>query len=158
MANVNPIPAGHHSVTPYLVVRGAAEAIKFYQDAFGAKVTYRMDGPNGRVMHAEIVIGDSPIMLSDEFPEMGHTAPEPGKNVPVGLHLYVEDVDKLAAQAQSAGIRVERPVEDQFYGDRTGTFVDPFGFRWSIATHIEDVSEQEIEQRMQQAMKMKRTA
>ncbi len=153
MAKVKPIPEGHHTVTPYLIVRGAAQALEFYQKAFGAKLAYRMDGPGGRIMHAEILIGDSPIMLSDEFPEMGYSAPTPGTNVPIGLHLYVDNVDKLAAQAQAAGIHVERPVEDQFYGDRTGTFVDPFGFRWSIATHVEDVSHEEMERRMEEAMK-----
>ena len=153
MANVRPIPTGYHTVTPYLIVRGAAQAIDFYKKAFGANVIFRMDGPDGRLVHAELQIGDSRIMLSDECPEMGYLAPEADTRAPIGLHLYVEDVDKLARQAEAAGIRVERPVADQFYGDRTGTFVDPFGHRWSIATHIEDVSEAEMEQRMAQTMK-----
>ncbi len=153
MAKVTPIPTGYHTVTPYLIIRGAAHAIDFYKKAFGATVVFRMDDPTGRVAHAELQIGDSRVMLSDEYPERGYTAPQPGTNVPVGLHLYVENVDKVAEEAQAAGIRVEKPVADQFYGDRTGSFIDPFGYRWSIATHIEDVSEQEIQQRMQQAMK-----
>lgn len=148
MANVKPIPEGYHTVTPYLVIKGAAQAINFYKKAFGAKEMFRMDGPGGTVAHAEIQIGDSRVMLADEFPDMGYTAPQSGSNSPIGLHIYVEDVDKLAAQAVAAGIKTERPVADQFYGDRTGTFVDPFGHRWSIATHKEDVSMEEMERRM----------
>lgn len=153
MANVKPIPEGYHTITPYLVVKGAAQAIDFYKKAFGANEIYRFDGPGGKIMHAELQIGDSRFMLSDEHPEMGYTAPQSGGKAPIGLHIYVDDVDKLATQAQAAGIKVERPVADQFYGDRTGTFIDPFGHRWSIATHVEDVSEDEMERRMADAMK-----
>jgi PhnB protein len=152
MANVKPIPEGYHTITPYLVVKGAAQAIDFYKKAFGAKEIFRMDS-GGKVMHAELQLGDSRFMLGDEHPEMGYVAPQPGAKVPLGLYIYVDDVDKLAAQAQAAGIKVERPVADQFYGDRTGSFIDPFGYRWSIATHKEDVSAEEMEQRMAEAMK-----
>jgi len=153
MANVRPIPEGYHTITPYLMVKGAAHAIDFYKKAFGAKEIFRMEDPNGRVAHAELQIGDSRVMLADEHPEMGFLAPRPGDRVPVGLLLYVEDVDKLAAQAQAAGATVERPVADQFYGDRTGNFLDPFGHRWTISTHVEDVSQEEMQRRMEHAMK-----
>ncbi len=147
MAKVKPIPEGYHTVTPYIIVKGAAQAIDFYKKAFGAKELFRMDGPNGRVMHAEIKVGDSPIMLADEAPDRGYLAPQ-ASGTPISLMLYVEDVDKLAAQAVAAGIRTERPVEDQFYGDRSGTFLDPFGHRWTIGTHKEDVSKEEMDRRM----------
>jgi PhnB protein len=153
MANVKPIPEGYHTITPYLVVRGASRAMEFYKKAFGAKELYRMEGPGGSVMHAEMQIGDSRFMIGDEHPGMGYTAPQPGTRVPVGLCIYVEDVDALAAQAVAAGITVDRPVADQFYGDRTGSFTDPFGHSWSLATHVEDVSSEEIKRRMEQAMK-----
>ena len=146
MAKVKPIPEGYHTITPYLVVKGAAKAIDFYRKAFGATELFRMDGPNGTVAHAELKIGDSPIMLADENPQMGYGAPE--GRTPVGLMIYVEDVDKIAAQAIAAGIKTERPVEDQVYGDRSGNFVDPFGHRWTIATHKEDVSQEEMGRRM----------
>lgn len=148
MANVKAIPEGYHSVTPYLVVKGAAKAIDFYKKAFGAQQLFRMDGPGGTVAHAEIQIGDSRLMLADESPQMGYTAPEPGSRTPVGLMIYVPDVDKTAAQAIAAGIKTEREVQDQFYGDRSGNFVDPFGHRWTISTHKEDVSKEEMERRM----------
>jgi PhnB protein len=153
MANVKRIPEGYHTITPYLIVRGASRAIEFYKQAFGAREIYRMEGPNGTVMHAEMQIGDSRFMLGDEQPSMGYSAPQPGTKVPVGLYIYVEDVDALAARAISAGITVDRPVADQFYGDRTGAFTDPFGHSWSLATHVEDVSADEIRRRMEQAMK-----
>lgn len=153
MPNVNPIPAGYHTVTPFLIVKGAAQAIDFYKKAFGATQIFRMDAPGGKVAHAELQIGNSRIMVSDEHPEMGYLAPRPGEKAPIGLHIYVEDVDKVAAQALAAGIQTERPVADQFYGDRTGTFIDPFGVRWSIATHKEDVSEEELARRMSEAMR-----
>ena len=146
MAKVKPIPEGYHTITPYLVVKGASKAIDFYKKAFGATELFRMDGPNGTVAHAEIKIGDSPVMLADENPQMGYGAPE--GRTPVGLMIYVDDVDKVAAQAVAAGIKTERAVEDQFYGDRSGNFVDPFGHRWTIATHKEDVSKEEIDRRM----------
>jgi PhnB protein len=148
MAKVKPIPEGYHSVTPYLIVNGAAKAIEFYKKAFGAQELFRMDGPGGKVMHAEIKIGDSPVMLADEFPERGYRAPMAGEPAPVSLMIYVEDVDKVAAQAIAAGIKTERPVEDQFYGDRSGNFIDPFGHRWTVATHKEEVTREELERRM----------
>lgn len=148
MANVKPIPEGYHSVTPYLIVKGAAKAIDFYSKAFGAKELFRMDGPGGTVAHAEIQIGDSRLMLADESPQMGYTGPEPGSRSPVGLMIYVNDVDKVAAQAIAAGIKTEREVQYQFYGDRSGNFVDPFGHHWTISTHKEDVSKQEMDRRM----------
>lgn len=148
MAKVKPIPEGYHTVTPYLVVKGAAKAIDFYKKAFGAKELFRMDGPGGTVAHAELEIGDSRIMLADESPQMGYTAPEKGSHSPIGLMIYVPDVDKTAAQAIAAGITTEREVQDQFYGDRSGNFVDPFGHRWTIATHKEDVSKEEMDRRM----------
>jgi PhnB protein len=152
MANVKPIPEGYHSVTPYLVVKGAAKAIDFYKKAFGAKELFRMEGPGGTVAHAELEIGDSRIMLADESPQMGYTGPEPGSRPSVGLMIYVNDVDKTAAQAIAAGIKTEREVQDQFYGDRSGNFVDPFGHRWTIATHKEDVSKEEMDRRMASMM------
>ena len=147
MAKVKAIPEGYHTITPYLVVKGAAKAIDFYKKAFGATELFRMDGPNGTIAHAELKIGDSPIMLADENPKMGYGAPE-GSRSPVGLMIYVEDVDKTAAQAVAAGIKTERAVEDQFYGDHSGNFVDPFGHRWTISTHKEDVSKEEMDRRM----------
>lgn len=153
MANVKPIPEGYHSVTPYLIIKGAAAAIDFYKKSFGATEVLRMDGPGGKIMHAELQIGDSRIMLADENPQMGYTALPEGVRSPVGLMIYVENVDKTAAQAIAAGIKTERAVADQFYGDRSGNFIDPFGHRWTIATHVEDVSEEEMERRMQSLAK-----
>jgi PhnB protein len=144
-----PIPEGYHTVTPYLVLQGAASALDFYKRAFGAKELVRMPGPGGRIMHAEIKIGDSPVMLADEAPERGHRGPHALGGTPVGICLYVEDVDSLAAQAVAAGAKVIMPVTDQFYGDRSGTFTDPYGHQWTIATHKEDVSPEEMKQRMQ---------
>src|SRR4051794_7434224 len=153
-AKVKPIPAGHNSLTPYLIVKGAADAIEFYKRAFGAVTTMEpLMHPDGRVGHAELKIGDSLIMLADEFPEMDARGPETVGGSPVSLHLYVEDVDKTAIQLTSAGGKIKRPVRDQFYGDRTGSFVDPFGHIWHVATHIEDVSPQEISRRAAEAMK-----
>ena len=143
-----PIPDGYHTVTPYLIVKDAAKALDFYQRAFGATELMRFPGPGGKIMHAEIKIGDSPIMLADEFPQMGAIAPQSAGGSPVGICLYVEDVDKLFAQAVAAGGKAERPVQNQFYGDRSGTLVDPFGHRWTIGTHIEDVSPEEMQRRM----------
>jgi PhnB protein len=148
MANVKPIPEGYHSVTPYLIVKDAGAAIDFYKKAFGATEVLRMEGPGGKIMHAELQIGNSRIMLADENPEIGYPALPEGVRSPVGLMIYVENVDKTAAQATAAGIKTERPVADQFYGDRSGNFIDPFGHRWTIATHVEDVSEEELERRV----------
>jgi PhnB protein len=143
---VKPIPEGYHSVTPYLIVKGAARAIDFYKQAFGATEIMRFPGPNNTVMHAEIQIGDSRIMLADEGRE--YKAPQPGSGNPTSLMIYVPDVDKTFSQAVSSGAKSTRAVEDQFYGDRLGTLTDPFGHVWSIATHKEDVSEQEMQRRM----------
>jgi PhnB protein len=144
---VKPIPDGYHSVTPYLIVKGAAAALEFYKKAFGAIETVRM--PDGdRIGHAEIVIGDSHVMLADEHLEIGAKAPEPGSRPPVSIMLYVADVDAVFARAVEAGATVERQLADQFYGDRTGGIVDPFGHRRYIATHFEDVSPEEMSRRM----------
>ena len=142
-----PIPDGYHTATPYLIVKGAAKAIDFYQRAFGATELFRMPVPDGKIMHAEIRIGNSPIMLADEFPERKIVGPQSLGGTPIGLLLYMEDVDTMFRQAIDAGATVERPVENQFYGDRSGTLVDPFGHRWTIATHVEDVSSEEMEKR-----------
>ena len=150
---IKPIPDGYHTATPYLIVRGAADAIAFYQRAFNATETMRMPGPGGKVMHAEIKIGDSPIMLADECPQMNALSPQTIGGSPMFLMLYVEDVDTLTRQAIAAGATVERPVQDQFYGDRSGTLVDPFGHRWTLSTHIEDVSPEEMMRRMEGMMK-----
>lgn len=146
--SVNPIPEGYHSVTPYLIIKGAARALEFYRDAFGATELLRMDAPGGMIGHAEIRIGDSMIMLADEAPEMGYVSPETLGGTPVSLMLYVEDVDSMFPRAIAAGARETRPLEDQFYGDRSGTLSDPFGHVWTIATHREDVSPDEMQRRM----------
>jgi PhnB protein len=144
---VKPVPEGYHSVTPYLIVKGAAAALEFYKKAFGAIETVRMqDGE--RIGHAEIVIGDSHVMLADEYPEMNAMAPQPGSRSPVGILLYVPDVDAVFTRAVAAGATVERELADQFYGDRTGGIIDPFGHRWYLGTHIEDVSPEEMKRRM----------
>ena len=153
---VQPIPSGYHTATPYLIVKGAAQAIDFYKVALGATEHLRLAGPDGRIGHAEIKIGDSIIMLADEVPEMGHLAPEaPGKS-PVGICLYVEDVDKRFQQAIAGGATELRPVQDQFYGDRSGTLVDPFGHTWTISTHIEDVPQDEVERRFAAMMQQQK--
>lgn len=144
---VKTIPDGYHSVTPYLTIRNAAGAIDFYKKAFGATELMRMPDPSGKVGHAEIKIGDSPIMLSDEFPEMDVRSPETIGGTPVTIMLYVEDVDTIARQAVAAGAKIVKPVEDQFYGDRAGKLQDPFGHMWWIATHKEDLSPAEIRKR-----------
>jgi PhnB protein len=145
---VKPVPDGYHTVTPYLIVNGAARALDFYRKAFGAKEQMRMPGPDGKVMHAEIQIGDSKVMLADEFPQMGARSPQSIGGTPVGICLYVARVDAVYEQAVAAGASVERPLQDQFYGDRSATLIDPFGHKWTIATHIEDVSPSEMEKRM----------
>jgi PhnB protein len=145
--NVKPIPDGYHTVTPYLTIKNAAAALDFYKQAFGAEECFRMTDPQGKVGHAEIRIGDSSIMLCDEFPEMGGTSPDTLGGSPVMIHLYVEQVDALVDRAVKAGGRLERPVADQFYGDRAGMVVDPFGHKWWIATHVEEVAPDEIKKR-----------
>jgi PhnB protein len=150
---VRPVPEGYHTATPYLIIKGAARALDFYKKAFGAVELMRMDGPNGKIGHAEIKIGDSPIMLADEFPDMGFRSPQSLGGTPVSLCLYVEDVDTRFTQAVAAGATVMRPVKDQFYGDRSGTLTDPFGHVWTIATHKEDVTPEEMSRRAEAFMK-----
>jgi PhnB protein len=152
---VKPIPEGYHSVTPYLIVKGAAAALDFYRKAFGAKELFRFPMPDGQIAHAEMKIGDSHIMLADEpqdkeHQEMGMKAPRSLGGTAVGIMLYVEDVDAIGRQAVAAGAREVRPVVDQFYGDRSGTFLDPFGHVWTIGTHKEDVSPEEMQRRARQ--------
>src|SRR5690348_3667073 len=141
------VPDGYHTATPYLIVKGAAAALDFYKKAFGATELFRMAGPDGKIGHAEIKIGDSPIMLADEVPAMGQRSPHSLGGSPVSILLYVEDVDAVFNQAVAAGANVARPVADQFYGDRTGGVTDPFGHAWYIATHKEDVSSEELQKR-----------
>lgn len=145
---VKPIPDGYHSITPYLTVKGAPRALEFYEKAFGAKVLFRMDDKEGRVSHAELQLGDSRIMLSDEHPEMGVRSPLSVGGTPVSIHLYTDDVDATVARAVALGAKVTRAVADQFYGDRSGTLTDPFGHRWFVSTHTEDVSPEEMERRV----------
>ena len=147
MANVKPIPDGYHSVTPYLIIKGAADAIEFYKKAFGATELFRMPRPGGKVGHAEIKIGDSPIMLSDEAPELGCASPTTLGGTPVSIMIYVDDVDTIFKRAIAAGGEQQKPVQDQFYGDRSGSLKDPFGHVWHVATHVEDVSPEEMDKR-----------
>jgi len=149
--SVKPIPEGYHSVTPYLIVRGGADAIEFYQKAFGAVELFRFPSPDGKIGHAEIKVGDSPIMLADEFPDMGYNGPESLGGSPVSLMIYVENVDAVFNQAVEAGAVVKEALQDKFYGDRMGTVTDPFGHRWHLATHKEDVSVEEMQRRAQAA-------
>ena len=156
---VKPIPEGYHTLTPYFTVRDAVLAIEFYKQAFGAEERGVMKGPDGKVMHAELKIGDSIVMLADEFPEFGAVAPESGGSTSMGLHIYVKDVDDAFDRAVKAGAKVEMPVSDQFWGDRYGKLRDPFGHRWSIATHVKDMSADEMKQSMDDAMaNMQKTA
>lgn len=151
--SVQPIPAGYHAVTPYLSVRGAARAIDFYKKAFGAAEVMRVPGPDGKLGHAEVRIGDSRIMLSDEYPEMQFLGPATRGGTTVHMHLYVKDVDAVAKKAVAAGAKLVRPVEDKFYGDRSGTLEDPFGHVWHVATHKEELSKAEMRRRAAQAAK-----
>ena len=146
-----PIPDGYHTVTPYLIIKGAGDAIEFYQKAFGATELFRLSMPGGKIGHAEIKIGDSPIMLADEFPEMGYKSPQALGGSPVSLMIYVTDVDTIFNQAVAAGATVKEAVSDKFYGDRMGTVTDPFGHIWHVATHKEDVSLEEMEKRAKAA-------
>ena len=146
-AAVKPIPEGHHTVTPYLILSGASDAIAFYEKALGAEEVMRLADPGGKVHHAEISIGDSRIMLADEHPELQALSPKTVGGSPVSIHLYVEDVDGAVERAVAAGAKLIRPVEDQFYGDRVGGIEDPFGYRWFIATHKEDLTMDEIRRR-----------
>lgn len=147
MANVKPIPEGYHSVTPYLIIKGAAEAIEFYKKAFGATELFRMDH-EGKIGHAELKIGDSPIMLADEHPGMGYVGPATLGGTPVSLLIYVEDVDTIYKQAIAAGGVELKALQDQFYGDRSGTLKDPYGHVWTVATHKEDVTPEEMDKRV----------
>lgn len=144
---VRPIPAGYHTVTPYLSVQGAARAIEFFRQAFGAKEVMRMEAPGGKIGHAEVAIGDSRIMLADECPERNFRSPRSGGGSPVHLYLYVDDVDSTVKRAAAAGAKMLTPVTDQFYGDRSGSLEDPFGHVWHVATHKEDLSMEEIRRR-----------
>jgi PhnB protein len=143
----NPVPDGYHTVTPYLICRNAARAISFYEKAFGAKLLYRLPGPNGTIGHAELEVGDSRVMLADESPDGAWRSPQTVGGTPVTMVLYVTDVDAVFQRALAAGGTEVRPVKDQFYGDRVGTLQDPFGHIWSIGTHIEDVPADEMSRR-----------
>jgi len=148
MAKPKPVPEGYHSLTPYLVVKGAARALEFYTRAFGAEELFRMPLPDGRIGHAEMRIGDSIFMLADEFPERGVRAPQ--GSTPVSLMIYCEDADAVWKRSLAAGGKEQKPLQNQFYGDRSGTLVDPFGHQWTVATHVEDVSPEEMKRRMAQ--------
>ena len=148
---VKPIPDGYHSVTPYLILDNATAALEFYKKALGAVELMRFPAPGGKIGHAEIKIGDSPVMLADESPEMNARSARTIGGSPISLMVYVEDVDALVARAVAAGAKLVRPVANQFYGDRTGGIDDPFGFHWYIATHIEDVPPEELEKRAAKA-------
>ena len=148
MGTVKKIPDGYHSVTPYLCCRDAEKAIDFYKRAFGATELMRMPAPGGKIGHAELQVGSSRVMLADEFPEMGFMSPQSLGGSPVMLHLYVEDADATVKTAEAAGGKVTRPVADQFYGDRGGQLDDPFGHKWYVSTHIEDLSSEEMQERM----------
>jgi PhnB protein len=150
---VKPIPDGYNTVTPYLICKDAAKALDFYKRAFGAEQMVRMDGPGGSIAHAEIKIGNSPIMLADEHPQMGYKSPLEYGGTSVSIVLYVADVDALFKRAIAAGAKEQRAVADQFYGDRMGTLTDPFGHVWSIATHKEDVAPDEMKRRMAEMVK-----
>lgn len=149
---IKAVPEGYHTLTPHLVVKGANEAIEFYKNAFGAKEIRRLPGPDGKsVMHAAIKIGDSPLFLADEFPQMGARGPQSIGGTPVTIHVYVEDVDTVFNQAVAAGAQVRMPLADMFWGDRYGLLTDPFGHSWSLASHKEDLTPEEISQRAQAA-------
>jgi PhnB protein len=149
---VKPIPDGYRTVTPYLAIQGAASALDFYKKAFNAEERMRMES-NGKIMHAEMTIGDSVVMLADEFPEMGHVGPQTLGGSPVGLMVYVSDVDKMHAQAIAAGAVEKRKPNNEFYGDRASAVTDPFGHVWTLATHVEDVAPDEIDRRFRDMMK-----
>jgi PhnB protein len=150
MANVKPIPEGYHSVTPYLIIDGASDAIDYYKKAFNATELFRMEH-QGKIGHAELKIGDSPIMLADEQPALGYQGPKALGGTPVSLMIYVEDVDTIYKQAIAAGGNELKPLQDQFYGDRSGTLTDPYGHIWTVATHKEDVTPEEMDKRIKAA-------
>jgi PhnB protein len=145
---VKPIPEGYHSVTPYLIIKGATAAIDYYKKVFGATEIMRMPTPDGQIGHAELKIGDSPIMLADEMPGRGYVSPKTLGGTPVSIMIYVNDVDSVFKNAVDTGAKVDQPIKDQFYGDRSGTIHDPFGHVWTIATHKEDVTPEEMKRRM----------
>ena len=147
-----PVPEGYHTITPYLAVKDAAEAIEYYKQAFGAKERVRMDAPDGKIGHAELEIGDSLVMLSDPFPQSSTTPPKELGGTSASVFMYVEDVDAVVKKAVDAGATITTEITDQFWGDRFGSITDPFGHSWSIATHIEDVPPEEMEQRAKEAM------
>lgn len=146
------IPEGYHSLTPYLVIKGASDAIEFYKRAFGATEIMRMPSPDGRIGHAELAIGDSKLMLADEYPEMGHRSPQSIGGTGVSLMLYLDKVDEVFKRALAAGAKEVQPIKDQFYGDRSGTLQDPFGHVWTISTHVEDVPPEEMRKRAEKYM------
>jgi PhnB protein len=149
---VDPIPDTYPRVVPYLFIDGAQAALDFYTGVFGAVVRMTMPGPDGKIGHAELTIGDSVIMVADEFPDMGVRGPKSVGGSPVAIHVYVNDVDATFEQALSLGATTLRPVEDKFYGDRGGEFEDPFGHRWSVASHVEDLTPEDMERRMGQML------
>lgn len=151
MADVKSIPEGFHTVTPHITVKDAAQALDFYKAAFGAEEVVRMPGPGGKVMHAEIRIGDSRMLLNEEFPEMDVKGPKAFGGSPVTLHLYVEDADGLVKQAADAGAKITMPVQDTFWGDRYGRLEDPFGHQWAIATRVREMSFQEMREASRKA-------
>jgi PhnB protein len=146
-SSAKPVPEGHHTITPHLVVRNASEAIEFYKKALGAEEMYRIPGPDGRLMHAALQIGDSKLFLVDEFPEFGSSSPKTIGGSPVTIHLFVEDVDSTFNRAVEAGATVAMPLQNMFWGDRYGSLVDPFGHNWSIATHLEDLTPKQMKER-----------
>jgi PhnB protein len=149
MSKVNYIPSGYHTVTPYLAIRNAAAAVAFYRHAFGAELTLKLDMPDGKIAHAEIRIGNSTLMMSEENEAWGNRGPQSLGGSPVFMMIYVPDVDAAFARALQAGAVEVKPVENQFYGDRSGTLKDPFGYQWTLATHVEDVSQEEGQRRLQ---------
>jgi PhnB protein len=154
MKKVSYIPEGYNSITPYLIIKGAAQAIEYYKKVFGATEVVRMDGPDGKVGHSELQIGDSRIMVADENPTMGqgHVSAASIGASPVSLYVYLPDVDRVIQRAAAEGAKILKPVQDQFYGDRTGFIQDPFGHLWGVATHIEDVSPKDMKERMKKVM------
>ena len=152
---VQAIPEGYHSVTPYLIIKGAADAIEFYKRAFGATEVMRMPSPDGKIGHAEIKIGNSHLMLADEYPQMGYRSPQSLGGAGISLMVYLEKVDEVFKRAIAAGAKELQPIKDQFYGDRSGTLQDPFGHVWTVATHVEDVPPEEMERRAAQYMQEK---
>jgi PhnB protein len=149
---VNPVPEGYTVVSPYLAIKGAADAMEFYKDVFGATELVRMPQPDGKIGHAELRFGDSVVMLADEFPDMGHQSPKSLGGTPVTFNVYVDDADAVVDRAVAAGATIVQPIENRFYGDRSAQIVDPWGHQWNVATHIEDVSPEEMQRRAAEMM------